>query len=255
MIKCKNKYCKNHCTGDKCFLKKAYIGTDACCENYEKGFLHYFYYLLHKNRTNFITDIDLNEDMRYCIYYLMKCMPVVYSYDGNRGIIVFRDKDDSSKILSVDDIYDIIGTDRFNNDEFTNCINDFMENGLPKPESDESDDEKKEPITQEYGWLSPTGEFTESSWGTHEKSAEKIVHRRKWAEEYEEWLDSQEVSIEINYRDFLIQVKNYVLIHDPSNVGYRVTNIKELTKKQKDFLYEYFLNMGMTLRAETYVDG
>lgn len=253
MIKCKNKYCKFHDEKDKCSLKKAYIGIDARCENFEKGFLYYFYYLGYKARTNFVTDMDLNDTMRYSIYYLMKCLPIVYSYDSCRGIIVFRDKDNPSKILNVNDIYDMIGTDRFNNDALHECINDFMKNGLPKPESD--DTEEKEVINHDYGWVSPTGEFTESPWGTHEESAEKIINSKNWGEEYNTWLDEQpNNAMGINFRDFLIRVKRYVLIHDPSGVGYRVTNSRELTKKQKDFLYGYFLDMGMTLRAEEYMN-
>lgn len=251
MIKCRNRYCKHHCDGDKCSLKKAYIGVDATCENYEKGFLHYFYYLLGKSRSNFITDVDLNEDMRYSIYYLMKCLPIMYGYDGNRGIITFKDKENPSKIISIDAIYDMIATDRLDNDALNECIKDFMENGLPKPEDDGDD---KEPITHEYGWLSPTGEFIESSWGTHEESAREIVERKKWGEEYNNWLESQDVLLEINYRDFLSQAKKYVLIHDPGNTGYRVTGSHKLTKKQKEFLYGYFKDMGMTMRAEAYLD-
>ena len=55
------------------------------------------------------------------------------------------------------------------------------------------------------------------------------------------------------YRDFLTEVKGYCLIHNPSGTGgYIVTNIKELTKKQREFLYDYFMDMGDRLEAEPF---
>lgn len=104
--------------------------------------------------------------MRYSIYYIMKCLPVVYSYDSARGIIIFRDKDNPSKILNVSDIYDMIDTDRFDKDALHECIKDFMENGLPKPES--NDNEEKEIVNHNYGWVSPTGEFRDAEVGKEE---------------------------------------------------------------------------------------
>ena len=56
------------------------------------------------------------------------------------------------------------------------------------------------------------------------------------------------------YRDFLIYEKGYVLIHNPSLIGnYKVTYAKDLTKKQKDFLYGYFVDMGDIFKAEIYL--
>ena len=58
----------------------------------------------------------------------------------------------------------------------------------------------------------------------------------------------------INFRDFLIHEKNYALIHDPQQLGYHVAEPARLTKKQKDFLYGYFLDMGLKMKAEKYMD-
>lgn len=44
------------------------------------------------------------------------------------------------------------------------------------------------------------------------------------------------------------------MVPDPYDSGqYFVTHKKDLTKKQKDFLYGYFLDMGMKKRAEEFV--
>lgn len=252
MIKCKNRYCKFHDEYNKCSLKKAYIGEDARCENFEKGFLHYFYYFMHEMNGNMILLFNISDDVRYSIYYLMRCLPIVYSVDVNRGFIVLRDKDKPDKILSVEDILDMIGSDRFDKDELHNCIYDFQEHGLP---TIDKEDENKETVEHDYGWVSPTGEFIETPWGNHEKAAEKIIDSKGFGDEYNEWLDEQpNNTMGINFRDFLIKVKGYALIHSPSNIGYNVTYNKKLTKKQRDFLYGYFSDMGMTLLAEAYLD-
>lgn len=55
-------------------------------------------------------------------------------------------------------------------------------------------------------------------------------------------------------RDFLSNVKGYCLIHNPTaDGGYLVSYIKPLIKKQKDFLYGYFSDMGDRFKAEQYI--
>ena len=54
-------------------------------------------------------------------------------------------------------------------------------------------------------------------------------------------------------RDILVE-RGCCLIDDPYDSGkYFVTHKKDLTKKQKDFLHGYFLDMGMKKRAEEFV--
>lgn len=107
-----------------------------------------------------------------------------------------------------------------------------------------------------FGWLSPTGVFTESPFGTHEESAEQICEEKGFTEEYWNWVKENRGN-EINHlmRDFLSEVKGYCLIHNPSGyTGYIVTNMKNLTKQQKEFLYGYFMDMGDRFKAEQFVD-
>ena len=98
--------------------------------------------------------------------------------------------------------------------------------------------------------------------GTHEDAAQEIVNKKGFEEEYRKWNKYQEEKYkDVNskrialHRDFLVEVKGYVLIHNPSLIGnYIVTYAKDLTKKQKDFLYGYFIDMGDRLTAETYLE-
>ena len=77
-----------------------------------------------------------------------------------------------------------------------------------------------------------------------------------FTEEYWNWVKENRGN-EINHlmRDFLSEVKGYCLIHNPSGyTGYIVTNMKNLTKQQKEFLYGYFMDMGDRFKAEQFVD-
>lgn len=100
------------------------------------------------------------------------------------------------------------------------------------------------------------GVFTESPFGTHEESAEQICERKGFTDEYWKWVkESGDNEIGHLMRDFLSEVKGYCLIHNPSGyAGYIVTNMKALTKHQKNFLYNYFMDMGDRFKAEQFVE-
>lgn len=88
----------------------------------------------------------------------------------------------------------------------------------------------------------------------NEESAEEICEKKGFETEYRAWrkekLGTEEMRL---YRDFLAEVKGYCLIHNPSGTGgYIVTNIKELTKKQREFLFDYFMDMGDRFKAEQF---
>lgn len=110
---------------------------------------------------------------------------------------------------------------------------------------------------QNYGWLSPIGEFIPSPWNKHEEYAEKICEENRWDQEFWEWFDEEHSVVCITsrlMRDFLVHKKGYCLIHDPTGVGYIVTHQKPLTKKQREFLYDYFVAAGDKIRAREYLE-
>ena len=134
--------------------------------------------------------------------------------------------------------------------KFVQHRNDF-ENGIMPTVQQEQ--QKKE--AKEFGWLSPTGVFTESPFGTHEESAEEICERKGFVEEYRKWRKENREKNKYLMRDFLSEVKGYCLIHNPTGCGgYMVTNMKNLTKQQKEFLYGYFMDMGDRFKAEQFIE-
>ena len=79
---------------------------------------------------------------------------------------------------------------------------------------------------REFGWLSPMGEFIESPWGEHEQSAGEICEEKGFMEQYENWCKEND--------------KDLCLMRE------------DLTKQQREFLYDYFMGMGDRIKAELY---
>lgn len=99
-----------------------------------------------------------------------------------------------------------------------------------------------------YGWVRPDGSFIPSDYGTHEESAIKIVKEMGWMKERRD-------SVYDLCRDFLVYVKGYTLIHNPSmDGGYIVTHnpAKDFTKAQRATLFDYFTYNNDSFLANRY---
>lgn len=90
----------------------------------------------------------------------------------------------------------------------------------------------KEHTTADYGWLEPNGVFHEVEWGEHQYWADKYVEEN-FPEQYEEI---------INPGDWLVD-RGWVLLHNPSQgIAFPTKNpVREYTKVQKEFLYDYYI--------------
>jgi hypothetical protein len=98
---------------------------------------------------------------------------------------------------------------------------------------------EKNITTGDYGWLSPDGKFFEVGWGKHES----------WAIEY---VEKYYPNKNINYAgDFLIE-HGWLPLHSPGGTNYvhiLSDDIQSATKRQKEFLYDYFLERGRNSEA------
>lgn len=257
-VKCKNVNCKfNNCDG-KCNKKNIIISYKGC-DSFEKNLSYYINLVWDKFKTtNMIFLFELDNDLRIGLYYVMEIYGLYYknnTFGNDSFITLHRDDIKNRAALSYTDIISI----EMDDDKFFYHYEKFINGELPPYKDDDSEKEiKKNKIEpkinhQPFGWLSPTGDFIEADWGDHEQAAIDIVNKNKFTNEYNEWSQNQEY----NYycRDFLVSNKGYALIHNPSLSGkYKVTHSKELTKKQKNFLYGYFIDMGDTLSAEKYLN-
>lgn len=250
-IYCENVSCKHHCKKDMCDATVK-IGSDGKCESFEKGFLYYFHIVWEAlGNKNYIDMVELqqNPDLKIGLYYVMDCYGLGFEEAelGTWRIVMLKAGEDGNPLTYKD-----ISAKDINMEKLNKNFEDFNTGIMPNVK----EEQQKEYIQKEFGWLSPIGEFTESPFGRHEESAEKICEKQGFVDEYQKWVEDTGGN-EIGHlmRDFLAEVKGYCLIHNPSGYnGYIVTNIRNLTKKQKKFLYEYFMDMNDRFKAEQFLD-
>lgn len=241
---CKDITCKYHDINNVC--KKATVEIARReCQSYERGFHYYVNLVWNKlKHSNMITAMDMSHDMRIGLYYVMKIFNLSFvdcEHGDWRFLMLVKEK--GGKGLTYDEIIELPM-----NTEALIQLNKDYENGILPGADTETKKPKKE--SQPFGWLSPTGEFFEGDWGEHETVAWDIINKKHLYAEFQENPDCGGIA-----RDFLSEVKGYCLIHNPSGTGgYIVSHVKPLTKKQKEFLYGYFMDLGDTLKAERYLD-
>lgn len=253
-ITCNNSSCKHHTNGgcDTCIT----LDGSGKCESFEKGFAYYFHIVWDAlDNKNFIdmVEIQMNPELKTGLYYVMDCYGLGFSEMewGMCRMVMLKDGKEGKPLK-----YEEIIEREMNMEKFSKHLENFNNGIMPQMQQEQDATGQQDTEEKEFGWLSPTGVFTESPFGTHEESAEKICEEKGFTEEYWNWV-KENGDNEINHlmRDFLSEVKGYCLIHNPSGFGgYIVTNMKNLTKKQKEFLYGYFMDMGDRFKAEQFVD-
>ena len=243
---CEDTTCKYHGENNVCQKKTVEINF-ARCLSFEKGFYHYILLALQKlKNTNMILPLDLNEDMKIGLFYIMEIYDLKLSrFERGDWLWFMLIEEGSNKGLKAEDItVRPINTEKLVK-HMTDCANGILPNQV-------QEEEKPKKTSQPFGWLSPTGDFTEGDFGEHEEVAEQIIAKKRFDTEYKDKVCEYGL---YTARDFLSEVKGYVLIHNPSgDGGYIVSHVKPLTKKQKEFLYGYFMDLGDKWKAEQYLE-
>lgn len=245
-MKCKNAKCQHNNGDHKCSMKASQIelDIDGKCTSFEKGLLHYIFAVDDAmGGSNMVTVNSLTRDVRLGIFYLMEIYKVgfVENLHGNWRFLTIRDSEEN-KNLTFEQVLertpDLEAINRYAADIARGVFPD-QEAKPAEPKVD----------SQPFGWLSPTAVFTEGDFGEHEKVAHEIIRSKGFLEEFKDWRNQ----VSDTSRDFLADVKGYCLVHNPSGLGgYIVSHTKPLTKKQKDFLYGYFADMGDMFMANQY---
>lgn len=98
----------------------------------------------------------------------------------------------------------------------------------------------------DYGWLEPDGTWHPVEWGEHYKWASEWLKENKPYKEFPHlyWrTDVQEKRHHIDGGDVLIYSLGWVLLDSPHQGLAQMTRdtAKELTKSQKEFLFDYFM--------------
>lgn len=246
-VYCRNVSCKHHCGKDGCDTTVK-IGDGGECSSFEKGFVYYFHRVWNElGESNYIDYVKINADCDLRIGIFMVCKVYGISFSemewGLCRMLMFKESAEGEALRYKD-----IVSRETNEEEFDKLYQDFKNGILPTVQHKQP---KKK--SQPFGWLSPMGEFTEGDFAEHEEVAKEIIKKVGFGEEYEDWIISNKKYI--TCRDYLSNVKGYCLIHNPCGYGgYIVSNVKPLTKKQKEFLYGYFIDIGDKFKAEQYID-
>ena len=245
-VNCKHTFCRYHNYEGHCNLnpKEITITSDGC-ENYKPG-LHYYMNLVWNklNNSNFISDYMIGDDLRIGIFLVAEIFSL--NLTTMRGVIGFST--DGDKFLRYEEIIKC----PINNEKLLKYYNMFYSGEADeffgeklKKRKERVEESKKSKTEEKYGWLSPTGKFIEGDWGEHSAMAYKIQKDYKYtSEEYDE------------PSDMLVYEKNWALIHNPSHYDIpQVTcNSERLTKKQKEFLYNYYSDLGYQEIADKYLE-
>ncbi len=248
-IACKNTLCRFQKDGDICIKSHIDIGYNGC-ETFKPDLCYYTNKVWNKLSSNFIcTYPGISDELRIGLYVVACLWDLKIANDTSRGMIYFA-TEDSGPLNHAEIVARPLNHEQLN--RFVEMIaTDTIESLLVKsgPAEDAVESEAKP-----YGWLSPTGVFTEANWARHDDAAHDIIKAKHFEDEFDEWTDLPEHHCCKGAREFLSEVKGYVLIHDPSNLGYIVSNVKPMTKSQKEFLFNYFTDMGDSSRAKTYLE-
>lgn len=203
--------------------------------------------------SNILPIMDVDNEMRLAIYYLMEIYGLGFHHcvRGSWEWLMLS-KGDKSNCLSGNDIFELTpDVEKYSKHkrDFENGIYPTAFTAMLQEQNNTKEEEFE--YKGKFGWLSPSGKFFESEYGTHEGAAIEIIQKNGWVDDYEK----RNYEILNLARDYLCAVKGYVLIHNPSmDGGYIVTNMKPLTKKQKEFLYDYFIAVGNSARAYHYME-
>ena len=104
--------------------------------------------------------------------------------------------------------------------------------------------DEKDHTTEDYGWLEPDGTFHEVEWGAHQEWAQNYMNEKFPEEAMDSDIDLQikcNVGL-IGAGDWLVE-RGWVLLHNPSQgIAFPTKNpVREYTKAQKEFLYDYYM--------------
>jgi len=242
---CRNICCKHHQTGDTCGTTLQ-IDADGRCQSFEKNLLYYFRLAFSAlSNKNYIDALDLTKEMKIGLYCVITAYHLGFTAMewGTCRMYALKASENGAMLNTAD----ICAMEP--DTEALERLSREMDEGILMQKCADSEHSAKQ--SQPFGWLSPTGIFTEADFGEHDAAAQEIIRKKGLWNDFLDWRNERTGTS----RDFLSEVAGYCLIHNPSGSGgYIVSAVKPLTKRQKDFLFGYFMEIGDRFKAEQYVD-
>ena len=141
----------------------------------------------------------------------------------------------------------------FDDPQATNTLSYYEGNVYNKSNSmlesflEQQRENQKEHTYEPYGWIEPDGTYHPVDWGEHAKWAQEYLEENYPYKEYHAmYWKEQADGTRKNYvnGDMLVYCLGWVLLDSPVQAQARPTfdRIKGLTKAQKEFLYDYYMD-------------
>lgn len=174
-----------------------------------------------------VYQLDSDDIKAFCDYYNL--YPTVMTH-GNWRMAFFHKKDTEEQLTGED--YERMRAELDDNEETAKVV-----------EHHEQEEVKLK--YESYGWLSPDGKYYPADWCEHTEKAEELIVQLYKGEDIDE--------IE-HAGDYLCE-RGWALLHNPSGGIAQVTTRGKggsLTKKQNEFLYDYYTERNLREFADYY---
>lgn len=127
--------------------------------------------------------------------------------------------------------------------------NDMLESYLAQRRRRKKAEANGEELECDYGWLEPDGTFHSLPWGEHARWASKWLNEHMPYKEHPKiywYIHADGTRHHITDNDVLIYSLGWILLNSPYQGLAKMTKDKsrQLTKAQKEFLYDYFIKRG-----------
>lgn len=105
---------------------------------------------------------------------------------------------------------------------------------------------------EDYGWLEPDGTFHPVEWAHHAEFAREYMESKYPYEDFAEMYWSEDHKEHLDNNDILIDKLGWILLHNPSQglPFHHVSEKKNMTKAQKEFLYDFYTERNMYKEAK-----
>ena len=176
-----------------------------------------------------VYQLDGDDIQAFCDYY--NIYPSVMTH-GNWRLAQFHKKDTDETLTG---------------DDYKRMMAELESNEETEKEIEHHEQEEVELKYEQYGWLSPDGSYYPAEWCEHTEKATELAEVL-----YKGSFNKREH----HAPDFLCG-RGWVLLHNPSGgsiaqVTARGRGEYRLTKKQIEFLYDYYLERGLTEFSDYY---
>jgi hypothetical protein len=135
-------------------------------------------------------------------------------------------------------------------DEYASRNNDMLQSFMKS--FHEADKEHK---YEQYGWLEPDGTYHPVEWGDHEKWAQEYCGSHYPEEQYAYMYERNETGNDARRihtaGDMLVNKLNWILLENPYQgvAEIQCSETHEMTKAQKEFLFDYYMDYNEPEKA------